>query len=255
MASKRADTSWGKVATWYDEHLKTCDDTYQKQLILPNILRVLDLHEGENVLDLACGQGFFARAFNKTGARVTGCDISKELIAIAQAQSDEKITYVTAQADQLSFSKSSSFDTVVCILALQNIENILSTYKEVSRVLVFGGRFVIVINHPAFRVPKNSSWGWDDEKNVQFRRVDRYLSADSVPIHVHPGLQDPVATISYHRSLQDFFKVSAKVGFAVTRLEEWISHKKSTLGPRQKAEDTARKEIPLFLMLEARKEK
>lgn len=36
-------------------------------------------------------------------------------------------------------------------------------------------------------------------------------------------------------------------------MEEWISHKKSEKGPRQSAEDTARREFSLFLMLEARK--
>ncbi len=41
--------------------------------------------------------------------------------------------------------------------------------------------------------------------------------------------------------------ILAKHGFAVTRLEEWISNKKSQKGPRVTAEDKARKEIPLFL--------
>ena len=70
---------------------------------------------------------------------------------------------------------------------------------------------------------------------------------------MHPGMKDSEETISYHRSLQDFFKAFSKSNLAVTRLEEWISHKKSEQGPRQKAEDLARKEIPLFLMLEAKK--
>jgi hypothetical protein len=37
-------------------------------------------------------------------------------------------------------------------------------------------------------------------------------------------------------------------------MEEWESHKKSQPGPRAKAEDQARKEIPLFLYLEAVKQ-
>jgi hypothetical protein len=37
------------------------------------------------------------------------------------------------------------------------------------------------------------------------------------------------------------------------RLEEWISHKKSEKGTRQLAEDVARKEFPLFMALELRK--
>ena len=69
---------------------------------------------------------------------------------------------------------------------------------------------------------------------------------------MHPGEEKSEQTFSYHRSLQDFFKALAKNGFVVSRLEEWISHKISERGPRQAAEDIARKEIPLFLMLEAK---
>jgi hypothetical protein len=42
-----------------------------------------------------------------------------------------------------------------------------------------------------------------------------------------------------------------KNGFAVSRLEEWNSNRKSQPGPRSKAEDKARKEIPLFMFMEA----
>jgi hypothetical protein len=44
-------------------------------------------------------------------------------------------------------------------------------------------------------------------------------------------------------------KTFAKEGFAVTKLEEWISHRKSENGPWAKAENNARKEIPLFMCM------
>jgi hypothetical protein len=56
-------------------------------------------------------------------------------------------------------------------------------------------------------------------------------------------------TVSFHRPLQFYFKIFSKLGFAVERLEEWNSNKKSEAGPRAKAEDKARKEIPLFLYM------
>jgi ubiquinone/menaquinone biosynthesis C-methylase UbiE len=143
------------------------------------------------------------------------------------------------------------------VLAIQNIANVQQVFEEVHRVLASGGRFVLVLNHPAFRVPKASSWGFDDAAHAQYRRVDKYLSAQTVQILMHPGLaggpKGDATTLSYHRSLQDYFKAFAKSGFAVTRLEEWISHRTSQRGPRADAEDTARKEIPLFLMLEAQR--
>lgn len=243
------DTSWGKVADWYGTHLEQ-DDTYHSKVILPNLLRMFAVKKGERVLDLACGEGFFSRELAKAGGVVTGADIAKELIAKAKAKGGA--TYAVAPAHALSFAKNGIFDAAVCVLALQNIENLPATFKEVRRVLARGGRFVFVLNHPAFRVLKRSSWGWDEASKTQYRRVDGYLSAAKIFVDMHPGAPKATRTISYHRSLQDFFKALSGAGFAVTRLEEWVSHRASGKGPRQAAEDAARKEIPLFMALEVR---
>ncbi|MEK7647259.1 MAG: class I SAM-dependent methyltransferase [Patescibacteria group bacterium] len=252
MQRKSKTTSWGEVAEWYDVYLEGDTDSYQRQVILPNLLRVLNIARGERVLDLACGQGFFAREFAKLGAKTAGADISPELVKIALQRSPESIDFHAMPAHKLSFARNGEFDAVIAVHALQNIENINEVFAEVRRVLAEGGRFVMVLNHPTFRIPKRSSWGWDEKIKTQYRRIDRYLSSEKVAIEMHPGEKVGERTFSYHRSLQDFFKALIKNGFAVSRLEEWISHKKSGRGPRQIAEDTARKEIPLFLMLEAK---
>lgn len=247
---KEKKTSWGGVAAWYDQMLEEGADTYQAKVILPNLMRILALKKGETVLDIACGQGYFTRTMQEEGARAVGADISKELIALARTQSPKTLPYHVAPSHDLSFAKSESYDTAIIVLALQNIEQMDATFKEASRVLKPKGRIVLVLNHPAFRVLKHSSWGYDEAADVQYRRIDRYLSGGKMAIDMHPGKKQKTETVSYHRSLQDISKSLRKNGFAVTRLEEWISHKQSGKGPRQKAEDTARKEIPLFMALE-----
>jgi ubiquinone/menaquinone biosynthesis C-methylase UbiE len=247
--SNKQSTSWGGVAEWYGEYLDKTD-TYQSKVILPNLIRMLDIKKGAAVLDLACGQGFFARELVKLGATVVGSDISTELIKNAK-KNVPHATFYASPASKLTFSKSARFDVVICVLALQNMDDLAPVFAEVKRVLKPGGRFVFVLNHPTFRVLKRSSWGFDDKEKVQYRRVDGYLSGAKISIDMHPGKAQTKQTISYHRSLQDFFKALSKYNFAVTRLEEWISHKESGKGPRQKAEDIARKEIPLFMAIEA----
>lgn len=247
-----AQTSWGGVSEWYDNYLETNKDSYQEKVIAPNLIRLLGIHKGMRILDLACGQGFFSRKFAALGAAVAGSDISKELIAAATKRSP-KIAFHCAPADKLGFAQGETFDAVTIILAIQNIENMQGTFLEAARVLKPGGRMILVLNHPVFRIPKRSSWGFDQSQNIQYRRIDAYLSSATSTILMHPGQKESEATISYHRSLQEFFKALGKAGFAVTRLEEWNSHKESQSGPRQKAENTARKEIPLFMMLEAAK--
>lgn len=250
--SKPTNTSWGKVAEWYDETVEKIG-SFQQELILPNLLRLMEIKNGERVLDLACGQGFFARAFHEAGGRVIAADISKELIGLAQKKSKKEIAYHVALAHALPFLANESVDKIAIVLAIQNIAELNETLAECARVLMPRGKLYFVLNHPAFRIPKESSWGFEEKANVQYRRVDRYLSNVKIGIDMHPGRKQSEQTISFHRPLQTYVKALFKQNLYVRRLEEWSSGKTSQKGPRADAEDRARKEIPLFLTIEAQK--
>ncbi len=245
------DTSWGGVADWYGEHLEG-SDTYHAKVIAPNLIRVVAPKQGVKILDLACGEGYFARMFKNNGADVIGTDIAESLIQKAKAISSD-VEYHVANAENLGFAKDASFDTIVCALAIQNMEHLDKVFAECARVLKHDGRLVFVLNHPTFRIPKRSSWGWDDANKIQYRRMDAYLSMSREKIDMSPSQKgNGEHTWSFHRSLQDYSKALNRAGFAITKMEEWISHKQSEKGPRQEAEDRARKEIPLFLTVECR---
>lgn len=266
----KQSTSWEASAEWYDALVEGKPGNYQKEVILPNLLRILGLKKDEAVLDLACGQGFFTRAFASAGARVTAADISPSLVALAKEHSPKEVhsagsgqvSFHVAPAHKLGFAKDASIDTIVIVMAIQNMENPGDVLKECTRVLKPGGRIAIVMNHPAFRIPRRSDWGFDQEKGIQYRRIDGYMSQSKILIDMHPGkkLARPGSagggseqTVSFHNPLQVYFKMFHKHGLLVSRLEEWISHKTSAKGPRQKAEDDSRKEIPMFLCLEVRR--
>src|SRR3990172_8101428 len=117
--NKKKDTSWGKVAGWYDSLLRM-DGTYQKEVILPNLLRLMEIKKGDRVLDIACGQGFFSRALVEKGAEVTGVDISPELIKFAKEKAGKNEKYFVAAADKLGNNVlDKGFDKAVIILAIQ----------------------------------------------------------------------------------------------------------------------------------------
>lgn len=254
---KKKDTSWGSVATWYDG-MVTDDDSYQTRVIAPNLIRLMDLQTGEKVLDLACGTGFFSGIFaHIVGAKnVTGVDLGKQLVSIAKKNHPEIVFHVSS-ANDLSIFPENSFDKVAIVLAIQNIAEVKAMLLEISRVLKPSGSVYIVMNHPAFRIPKRSSWGFDEIVGQQYRRIDGYLRESKEEIDMKPGsskgkVSDQM-TVSFHRPLQYYTKLFAATGFAVTRLEEWISHRRSESGPRQKEEDRMRSEIPLFLFMEIKK--
>lgn len=243
-------TSWGNVAPWYHDLLKKGRGIYQHDVILPNILRLLGIEKGETILDLACGPGFFAREFAKNGAKIIGIDISEELIAFAKKEV-KGVDFSVASADSIPMVKAQSVDAVTIILALQNIENMAGVFSESRRVLKPNGRLLLVLNHPAFRVPKFSEWGWDEARAVQYRRVDSYMSEARVKIEMHPGDDPSIHTWSFHRPLQIYMKALHKNGFCISRMEEWMSNRQGPKGKRFAASEKARKEIPLFLFLEA----
>ncbi len=248
---KKNDTSWGGVADWYDKHLTDDTDSYHTQVILPHLTRLMDISPTHRVLDLACGTGFFTRAWREHTEHVLGADISPELISIAREHSKD-VQYIVTSSHELSAIADASYDRISCVLAIQNIEKVKETFAECARILAPGGSVFLVMNHPAFRIPHMSSWGWDEEGR-QYRRIDAYTSESKAYIDAHPGKKKKQETISFHRPLQYYAKACAASGLAIARLEEWSSHRKSQSGPRQKEEDRMRKEIPLFMCLELKR--
>ena len=221
MAS--TNTSWEGAGQWYQALVEE-ETSYQKNLILPNLLRLLSLQGGERILDLGCGTGFFSQAFFEHGARVIGVDLAPELIKLAKQRCSPEIKFYAAEASRLPFIKDASVNIITLILALQNMEGVGEILKEGRRVLAKEGRIVMVLTHPCFRVPKGSSWGYDEAEKTQFRRIDYYLSESKIKVQMHPGEKPEECTLSLHRPLQFYFKALRKAGFCVSGLEEWNSN-------------------------------
>ncbi len=252
-----AESSWNSVATWYTDHLAT-GGTYQDSVIFPGALRLLAPKAGGRYLDIACGEGSFLRLVrsNVRDAELIGIDAAPDLITYAKekSQKDTRSTFSVVDAQNFaSVAPVGSVDGATCLMAIQNIEKIDRVFADAARVLTLKGTLVIVMNHPCFRAPQQSGWGWDEARKLQYRRMDRYASSYAQPIVAHPGSAPSVKTISYHRSLAAYVAALTKAGFVVDTLEEWASNKVSDSGPRAKAENMARNEFPLFLAIRARK--
>lgn len=246
---KSPKTSWNKVAKWYGNYMKA-EDTFQEALVFPGALRLLAPKKGKTYLDVACGEGTFAGMIAKEGALVTGVDAAPGLIAQAQKKVGKGAKFLVGDAERLhEVLGKALFDGASCVLAIQNIANLDAVVTGVAKVLKPGAAFVVVMNHPAFRIPRQSSWGFDDEKKLQYRRVDMYMSDREIPIQAHPGSSPSTKTFSYHRSLSTYVAALAKAGFMIDALEEWTSHRESDSGPRAKAENRSRSEIPMFMAM------
>jgi hypothetical protein len=168
--------------------------------------------------------------------------------------------FAVADARALAVDALGTFDAIACVMALANIEPIEPVLHSCAALLRPGGIWLAVLPHPAFRAPRQTSWGWDRSAEGgprQFRRVDGYLSPAQVRIVANPGGvargDAAIETWTFHRPLQSYLRALGNAGLWVEALEERPSLRNSQPGPRAAAENRARREIPLFLALRARR--
>lgn len=74
-------------------------------------ISVLPFEPGQAVLDVACGSGRHMLAFARHGARVTGIDLSKTLVARGRERfAEEKLEAIIRRGDMRELSYSAAFD-------------------------------------------------------------------------------------------------------------------------------------------------
>ena len=225
---------WDRNADFWDERMGE-GNAFHKILIEPTQLRLLSLESGDRVLDIACGNGQFARKMASLGADVIAVDAAPRMIENARrrtpAESEfaERLHYgvvdATNEAAMLKLGIG-DFDATVCTMALMDIASIEPVAAAVKRLLKPSGRFIFSVMHPCF----NSTEGFTqimerEEKDGELLervsvRVSRYIEP-----HTHKGLAmvgQPVPQNYFHRPLSALLGVFFKAGFIVDALEEAV---------------------------------
>lgn len=248
-------TSWDPLARWYDGWVGEGGSRHHRELAIPAVLDLLAPKAGEHILDIGAGQGVLAPFIAKAQAHYVGVDASDRLIQLARKHHGRQGTFIQGDARKLASIAAlqrGAFDGVVFLLSIQDMDPLDDILESAAWALRPGGRAVLLMTHPCFRIPRQSGWGWDEGRKLQYRRVDRYLTPLPVPMKAYPGQQSGV-TLSFHRPLQDYINSLADQGLLVDQMREIASRMHRPSGPRSKAEDVAHQEIPLFLALRARK--
>jgi 2-polyprenyl-3-methyl-5-hydroxy-6-metoxy-1,4-benzoquinol methylase len=195
--------SWDRAAVTYARGQASGRDYYRYEFFGPAQLALCGDVHGMNVLDVGCGNGYFAREMAGRGARVTGIDISSRMIEYAKRQ--ESMTplgieyYVLDAAALPAAFVLQSFDMATSCLALQDMPNVEKVFPGVRSLLRPGGRFVASIAHPCtdtpFRVWERDSSGrkrWLLHRSL-FRARATPICLERLGTGVHDG-SDPRTT-------------------------------------------------------------
>ncbi len=232
-SAKKENTSWEEVKPWYDRIVGEKGHYYHQKVLLPNILRLLELKKTSALVDLGCGQGILARHINDIS--YLGIDSSSSLIEEARKYSAQKNQEFLIHdiCEDLSVKKR-SFSHASFILSLQNMAHPQKAIANAAKLLQKDGRLLIVLNHPCFRIPRQTSWQEDPQNKILYRRINRYMTPLKIPIFMQPGNEKGPKTYSFHHSLSDFSSFLNKEDFFIVKIEEWCSDKTST-GKRAKS--------------------
>jgi len=245
-------TSWDPVASWYDGWMGPEGSQHHRELAIPALLDILQPQPGEKVLDVGAGQGVLAPAIAEAHAHYTGVDVSHKLLALARRRHGRAGRFICGDARRLAALPelhAGEFDAVVFLLSIQNMDPLCPVLDSVAWALREDGRVVLLLTHPCFRVPRQSGWGWDAKRKLQYRRIDRYLTPLSVPMKAYPGKRRGV-TLNFHRPLQTYINGLSECGLLVDYLRE-LPYTARTSEGDGKAKRLAAREVPLFLGLRA----
>jgi len=144
MKSKSVEKLYDEIGRRYSENKSVAISDYTE---LPTMLALSGAVGRKDVLDVGCGPGRHARALLDRGARVTGIDISEEMVSAAKDYCGGRGRFFRADFERVSFRRA-SFDLINASLCLMYSPNLKPVFKNFRAWLRPSGRLIFSIYHP-----------------------------------------------------------------------------------------------------------
>jgi demethylmenaquinone methyltransferase/2-methoxy-6-polyprenyl-1,4-benzoquinol methylase len=175
------------------------------ELFAPGISMLLELGKFDEILELACGTGFWTEALLKIGGQITALDAAAEMLEIAKARlGTQRIQY--QQADLFQWTPAQEYDLVFFANWLSHIPpSALDDFLiKVSRAVRPGGWIAIVDQHAPSeadaQVAKEDIYATRPlEDGRQFTIVKAFYELDE--------LQDKLSILGFETTVSKFAEV------------------------------------------------
>ncbi|WBW94865.1 class I SAM-dependent DNA methyltransferase [Oceanirhabdus sp. W0125-5] len=159
--AKFYNKGWGELSSLY---MKLVDYTIEKYNL-----------STDKALDVACGTGMLAADLSNKGFKVTGVDLSEDMIHEATRNNPELKFHV---GDMRNFNINDKFNLITCAFDSINYLTDSSMMKEaiqnIYKHLSDGGIFIVDINTPALYEDKHHGTLHREFENIKFDQILEY---------------------------------------------------------------------------------
>jgi SAM-dependent methyltransferase len=221
-------------------HTESDDAKVVRGLLGPLMLQALE-PQGKTVLDLGCGEGYFARTVRAAGAsQAAGLDISPALIQTARER-DPQGEYHVHDIQNGAYFKPESFDAITAFMVMMYMRDVDAAFANIAKILRPGGRFVASIPNPYCSLPV-TTWRWTFKPDLHqfvepWKRTWRMIAKQVLAVmrgrfDYVPHMQNYFETreitktlsgaqvMHVHRPLSDYVNYAKKNGLALKAMAE-----------------------------------
>lgn len=203
------------MTEWFEDWFNSKEylDVYQHRneadakLLFGLINKHIQIPKGANVLDLACGPGRHSILFARKGFRVTGIDLSDNLLKVAEsAARKEKLEIRFIKADLRHIQLNEQFDLVINLFTsfgfFDNDEDNFSIFRTASDLLKPGGYFAFDFLNSSFienNLVRESREDKPHEKIIQKRRIEEDRVIKDIVIHYNGTVKTFYESVKLYR--------------------------------------------------------
>ena len=217
------ETSKEWFGTWFDSPyyhiLYKHRDNREARHFINNLIGYFKFDTDDSIMDLACGKGRHAIYLNQNGYKVTGLDLSRQNILIANQYKNDRLQFFVH--DMRFPWKGEKFDYVLNLFTsfgyfdtpgenLQSIRAIAQGIKEDGRILIdFLNPYIVINNLVPDEIKRINGIDFHLKKYVEGEFIVKDIRFSDIGKDYH--FQEKVKAIRRVRFLEYFKKADLKV--------------------------------------------
>lgn len=217
----------GNVAEEWDQKSKYIESVDGNDDRVPELFSLLIKKGDENVLDVGCGTGKFAKyaAEQYPHAQIMGIDESQAMIRLA-SRGNKNNRLAFSVADIVGFQQPRRFDVIVMKQVLHHIRNKIPALRASRKMLSDGGKLLVMVPNPRHQhdiIPYSS----DDDPLGRISESDMSFFASESGLEIESVRHDNV-TATFSNELNYFLHLrsigSLQKIYCYQPVEETLGH-------------------------------